>query len=146
MGAIQTLDSKAIQTTKELPNGEYFKLEFLEGWNQMSEDQQAYLTTYFDTYPRKIRACVEAKVSQSTYQGWLSNKQFTTLMELIERIHTEELEGLDYDEAYTDSKVRGRFLKNKKEKKSSPKVTVNNFKATTASDIMKNVEEVVGED
>lgn len=142
MGEIVKLDSGALVTRKELPNGEYFLINKLDGWVELSQEKQAYLSAYFDTYPRRMRACFHSGIPQSTYVQWRkTDKKFVEMMDLIEQIHTEELEALEYIESYTDPKVRGRYLKNKsvREDKGS-KVTVNNFNGGKASDILKDLE------
>lgn len=128
MSNVIKFESGAVQVKKQLPSEEVFRMDYLEGWDDISEPQKAYLCTYFDTYPKKMKACVESGITQSAYRKWVNgDKQFIELMQIIEQIHREELEYLEYIESYTDSKVRGRYLKKGKSSPSVNKIEVNNY-------------------
>lgn len=99
--------------TKELPqSGDIIVMNALEGWDDLQEEQRAYLSTYFDTFPKRIKACMESGISTGSYNNWINNdSEFNQVMKLIEFIHLEELKDLEYAESYTDPKTRSRFLK-----------------------------------
>lgn len=98
--------------TKELPQGDIIIMNALEGWDELEEEQRAYLSTYFDTFPKRIKACMESGINTSAYNDWIKkDAEFNKVMKLIEFIHLEELKDMEYAESYTDSKTRARFLK-----------------------------------
>lgn len=111
MSEITTFESNTA-LKKTLPQGDIIVMNALEGWEDLEEEQRAYLSTYFDTFPKRIKACMKSGIGTSKYEKWINNdSHFNKIMKLIEFIHLEELKDIEYAEAYTDAKTRSRFLK-----------------------------------
>lgn len=99
-----------------LPNGQFVNIEMLEGYDRLSAEQKVYIQFYVASIQQETSARVSAGVTKRTLESWKQEKTFTSIIEDIDDLFREGLSALDYTDALTNSKVRGRVLQAKKAK------------------------------
>lgn len=145
--SVEILVAKADPIKRLTGSDEVVRLDYLHGWDKAEEKQRAFLSVYFDMYPKKIQTAMKAGIPVSLYQRWQrEDKNFIDLLYQVEQLHQENLSAIHYAEAYVDSKIRKGVLQGigakGYEKKSEPsKVTNNNLTINTASDFLKSLDD-----
>jgi hypothetical protein len=113
---------------KRLPSGEKFNIETLDGWDDLSGKQRAYLHAYMDTIGQENMARLSLGLKQNAVDAWATEAVFKNCIEIIDDLFTDGLRALDYLEAVTNGKIRGRVLQARKAKgyehKSNPRNTL----------------------
>lgn len=116
MSEIQVFSS-GTQFIAELPSGEQFKLEALEGYEELGGDQKLWLSHYLQSNLQKTMTSTITGVSVSKVNHWCKNdEQFNYVKDQLEDIYTEGLASLDLMEGFTNQKVRSRVLTARKAK------------------------------
>lgn len=129
---METITGK-IDTFKTLPTEQTIDLTLLEGWNEVEEDQMIFLSHYFDNYPQEALSAIKCSVSPQRVKKWKeTDPVFTQLLETIKELHMESLAAVQYQESYTNSKIRHQTLnsfgaKSYKKEPTPQKVVNNNF-------------------
>ena len=101
-----------VDPVQELPNGDRINLELVSEYVELSEEQQLFITEYFNLYPQRTQTLLLTGISHRKYSQWnKGDKNFQSMMQVVEDIHNENLTRIEYMKAYTDDNVRGRFLK-----------------------------------
>lgn len=109
MSNIKTVSS-GTDIIKVLPSGESFSLSKLEGWNDLTLDQQTYLSVYVDTVGQKTLAKSLSGLTQSKVDSFNDDDNYVSTLADIEALLTEGLKALDYIDSLTNSKIRGRVI------------------------------------
>jgi hypothetical protein len=108
---------------KTLPSGETFNIEMIDGWDELSASQRAYLHAYMDSIGQVNMARMISGISKSLLEEWGTQPGFAHALEMIEDLFTDGLRALDYMESITNGKIRGRVLQARKAKGYEPKTT-----------------------
>lgn len=111
------------QIIKTLPSGESFNIEMLDGWQELSATQRAYLHAYMDTIGQVNMARMSLGLRQATIEAWSNDPVFFGALTIIDDLFTDGLRALDYMEAVTNGKIRGRVLQARQAKGYEPKAT-----------------------
>ena len=122
------------QVVKQLPGGGSFNLESIDDWELLSSKQRVYLTQYADSLGQNELTRIMTGVTKADLKSWEQDDIFTQILATIDIIFTEGLASLDYLEAVTNGKIRGRVLQARKAKGYEPKAQV-----------QKNTLNVIGE-
>lgn len=87
-------------------------LRKLDHWEELDDEQKLFLCTYFNCYPKRLAARMEAGVSGYILNKWIkTDKEFSLAFQEIEELHKENLSAIHYQESYTDSRTRKDVLK-----------------------------------
>lgn len=95
---------------------EQIDLSLIEGWDELSVDQQRYLVEFSKCKLKKKRAALAIGISTSKVTDWeKTDGNFCRIYNDIIDIHTEGVEEVDYIAAFDpdNNTSRGRFLKNR---------------------------------
>ena len=122
------------QVVKQLPGGGSFNMESIDEWELLSSKQRVYLTQYADSLGQNELTRIMTGVTKADLKSWEQDEVFTQILGTIDIIFTEGLASLDYLEAVTNGKIRGRVLQARKAKGYEPKTQV-----------QKNTLNVIGE-
>jgi hypothetical protein len=108
---------------KVLPSGASFNMEMLEGWEELSASQRAYLHAYVDALGQVTMARMRVGLTKAILNEWMGDCVFVDCLEAIEDLFTDGLRAIDYMESVTNGKIRGRVLQARKAKGYEPKAT-----------------------
>lgn len=110
-------------------------LRNLETWNDLTNKQQNYLSAYVDSTMQVASARIRTMTKRSELAEWYKQPQFVQAIEDIEALFAEGLRSIDYQEAITNSKIRGRVLQSHNakgyERKENIKNNTNNVLITS---------------
>jgi hypothetical protein len=109
------------EVIKTLPSGASFNIESLDGWDDLSSSQQAYLHVYMDTVGQTEMSRLTCGIRKDTIERWLQDPAFASCLDTIDLLFTDGLRALDYMESITNGKIRGRVLQARKAKGYEPK-------------------------
>lgn len=129
MSQIKTVSS-GTDIIKVLPSGESFSLQKLDKWEDLSLNQQTYLSIYVDTVGQKTLARTLSGLSASHIKEFESDDNYVETLSDIDTILTEGLKALDYVDSLTNSKIRGRVIQARESgsyNKNTQKNTMNIF-------------------
>lgn len=106
---------------KTLPSGETFNIEVIDGWDDLSGVQRVYLHKYMDSLGQVEMSRIFAGIKKADLSEWEQDDIFMSAKETIDLLFTEGLSALDYMEAVTNGKIRGRVLQARRAKGYEPK-------------------------
>lgn len=109
MSNIKTVSS-GTDIIKVLPSGESFSLQKLDKWNELSLDEQTFLSMYVDTVGQKTLARTLAGLPAYKLKEFEKNEMYVDTLADIELLLTEGLKALDFVDSLTNSKIRGRVI------------------------------------
>jgi hypothetical protein len=111
---------------KTLPSGETFNVESLDTWFSLTPNQRVYLNKYMDSLGQVEMSRIFSGITKSELAEWDKDNSFVAAKETIDLLFTEGLSALDYMEAITNGKIRGRVLQARRAKGYEPKETNKN--------------------
>ena len=122
-------------TIKEF-GGEKLNITCIEEWTELTARQQNYLSIYVDNMMQETATRLVAGVKRSELETWKKDTIFLSALKDVEELFTEGLRAVDYQEALTNSKIRGRVLQAREAKgyeKKQNGSTTNNVISTSES-------------
>lgn len=134
---IQKIVSGPLDVRKELPTGDPIRLDFLDGWENLDDRQKLYLISWFEYFPRKTAAAMNAQIQLSEVGKWMTTPSFKSVFDMIQTLHAEALAARQYEESYVNSKIRAHTLRSLKADgyESKDKVTQRIDKAVIVGDM-----------
>ena len=133
------------ETRYEVPQtGELIDLSWLDGWDEVTDQQRLFLCEYFQHFPKILKSAMKSGITQSTYRKWVDEDEtFNDLMNTVKEIHAENLASVHYESAYTNPNVRSQQLKSmgadgQSEKTVNYNLSVNSKEVKTIDEIAKS--------
>jgi len=126
---------KSSAIKQRFPDGDIIQLDMIDGWDDLSSDQQLYIIEFLESFPKKLQPAIRAGISTGTYYKWTKeDKNFVSVLETIKSLYSESLHFIHFEEAKGNSKIRASELRaleadgwQKEGSKSIPKNQQNNF-------------------
>lgn len=115
-----------IELKKELLDGTPIRLDAIEKWEELSEQQKLWLSVFFDNFPNESVASLQTGFGQTIVTRWKKENIFASVKEFIADIHKDMLSKKHFDESYSDPKIRYQVLKHLKAKGYEPESKNNN--------------------
>jgi len=94
-----------------LPGGDVIDMSQLEGFDELTHDQQRFLIKYLEMFPRKYSSAMAVKVTNNQLQTWEKDPNFAQIMNVIKQMYAESLSSVHLEEAFENSKIRGQVLR-----------------------------------
>ena len=86
------------------------RLDLFDGWDDLSGDQQAYLTEFCKSPLAKYKTAMKTSISPKIIDTWFNGEPFASIARMILNIYTESYKEIDAADAIENSKIRNRVI------------------------------------